>query len=113
MEFYYHDTDKDVLILHADGGLSANTARRFVSELETLVEAGCRKLIVDCSRLHRLTSYGVGILVTLHLKMSGAGGEVKLASVPSRVVKLLLMAQLDSVLQIYRDMDEARAAFDA
>jgi len=51
MEFYYHEIDNDVLVLIADGGLNANTAEQFVTGIENLVEAGLRKMIVDCARL--------------------------------------------------------------
>ena len=47
MEIYYHSVDKDILILSADGGLNADNADWFVSELEKLVQAGIRKLIVE------------------------------------------------------------------
>ena len=57
MEFYYHDVDDDVLILNADGGLAAFTRDQFVGELEKAIDAGCRKLIVDCKRLTYISSY--------------------------------------------------------
>ena len=70
MEFYYDHTDRDVLILSADGGLMADNAGRFVDELERYVDLGIRKLIVDCSRLTRITSYGLGVLLGLHKRLA-------------------------------------------
>ena len=40
MEFYYHESDRDILVLSADGGLNADTASTFVEQLESLVDAG-------------------------------------------------------------------------
>ena len=47
MEFYYHDTDGDVLILNADGGLAAVSAEEFVGELERakIGRASCRERV--------------------------------------------------------------------
>ena len=60
MEFYYSDTDKDVLIIKADGGLNSDNADKFVDELAALIDAGQTKIVVDCSRLNNITSYGLG-----------------------------------------------------
>jgi len=111
MEFYYRGTDKDILILSADGGLNSHNADQFVSELQTLVEAGARKLIVDCTKLSYVSSYGVGILIRLHKKLAEAGGEIKIAAVDSPIIKVLRLLRLDSVFEIYMNTREAREAF--
>ena len=111
MEFYYKGTDKDILIVSADGGLSSHNADQFVSELQTLMEAGAHKLIVDCTKLTYISSYGVGTLVGLHKKLVESGGEIKLAAVGSPIVKVLRFLRLDSVFEIYHNVREAREAF--
>ncbi len=111
MEFYYHSVDKDVLILSADGGLDSSNAEQFIDELETLVESGIRKLIIDCGRLNYISSYGVGVLVRLHNKLATHGGTVKLAAVQSRIINLLEIVALTKLLHIFPNVDEARAAF--
>ena len=112
MELYYHAVDRDVLILKADGGLDSENAEAFVMELGRLVEAGARKLIVDCSRLGFISSYGVAVLVRLHKKLAEKGGDVKLATVDSRVARFIELAGLSRVFGIFPNVDEARAAFE-
>lgn len=111
MEFYFRGTDQDILILSADGGLNSHNADQFVSELQTLVEAGARKLIVDCTKLSYVSSYGVGILIRLHKKLAEAGGEIKIAAVDSPIIKVLRLLRLDTVFEIYMNVREAREAF--
>ncbi len=65
MEFYYDEIDGDVLVLRVDGGLNADTAEQFVKSIEKLVDAGLTKLIIDCSKLDHVSSYGVGVLIRL------------------------------------------------
>lgn len=89
MELYYHDTDRDVLILSADGGIDSTNADEFVTKLAKLVEAGARKLVIDCSRLVYISSYGIAVLVRLHKKLAERGGDVKLAALESRVARLI------------------------
>ncbi len=111
MELYYHDTDRDVLILSADGGIDSTNAEELVSELGKLVDAGARKLIVDCSRLGFISSYGIAVLVRLHKKLAERGGDVKLAALESRVARLIDLVGLERVFQIYPNVDGARNAF--
>ncbi len=111
MELYYHDTDRDVLILSADGGIDSTNAEELVSELGKLVDAGARKLIVDCSRLGFISSYGIAVLVRLHKKLTDRGGDVKLAALESRVARLIDLVGLERVFQIYPNVDGARNAF--
>lgn len=113
MEFYYHDVDRDVLILCADGGLDAHNAEQFVGELRTLIDSGARKLLVDCTRLQFISSYGIGVLVRLHKRLAERGGHVKLASVGGRILRLLEISRLSRILEIYPSVDEARASFRA
>jgi anti-sigma B factor antagonist len=111
LDFYYHETDHDVLILSADGGLNSDTAEQFVTQLEHLVAGGINKVIVDCSKLDFISSYGVALLMRLHRRLAKQGGDVKLASIHSNVISLLRLLRLDTVLQIYPDTNRARLAF--
>ena len=61
------------MILSADGGIDSYNADELVSELGNLVDAGARKLIVDCSRLGFISSCGIAVLVRLHKKLAEAG----------------------------------------
>ena len=111
MEFYFHELDRSVLIIAADGGLNADTAGEFVRQLETLVDAGLRQIIVDCTRLHFISSYGIGVLLKIHNKLARHGGDVKIAAAPSRVLQVLTLMRMGQVFQIYPDVNRARLAF--
>jgi anti-sigma B factor antagonist len=113
LDFYYHDTDSGVLVLSADGGLNAQTAEQFVKELEHVIAGGITRLIVDCSKLDYVSSYGVAVLIRLHKHLARLGGDVKLANIHSRVVSLLGMMKVDALFDIYPDVDRARLAFRA
>ena len=111
MEFYYHDVERDVLILKADGGIDATNAEEVVAELTRLVEAGIRKLIIDCSRLGYISSAGVGVLVRLHKRLLTVGGDAKVASVHGPVFRLLELTKMADVFEIYPTVNEALEAF--
>jgi len=69
MQFYSDEIDGDVLVLQVDGGLNEQTAEEFIEKIEDLVEGGVCKLIIDCSQLHHISSYGLGVLIRIHHRM--------------------------------------------
>ncbi len=111
MEFYYHDVQRDVLILRADGGIDSHNVQAFLNELQRLIEAGAKKLLVDCTRIGYLSSVGITALIRLHKRMAEHGGEVKLANVQGPLFRLLEITRLDQVFQIYPTVDDALRAF--
>jgi anti-sigma B factor antagonist len=111
MELYYDDVEGDVLVIRADGGLNSDTAGEFVSDIEKLVDAGLRKIIVDCSRLEYISSYGLGVLVRLHKRMKQKEGDVKIASLNSVVTDVLRLTRLSRVFAVYESVARARLAF--
>jgi anti-sigma B factor antagonist len=111
VEFYYHGVDEDVLVLAADGGLNSGTAQQFIGDIEKLVDTGLRKILVDCEHLTYVSSYGLGVLLHLHHRLSKHAGNVKLCRVHGILVKVLETTHLDRVFHIYPDLDRAIVSF--
>ena len=113
MEFYYHELDRSVLILSADGGLNADTAADFVQQLEALIDEGVKQMIIDCSKLTYISSYGIGVLIRLHNRLAKHGGDVKIAAPQSFVLQAMNVTRLGRIFEIYPDVNQARLAFRA
>ncbi len=111
MEFYYDEVDGDILIIKADGGLNADTADQFGESIEKLVDAGLTQIIIDCTRLEYISSIGLSVLIRLHRRMRRHGGDVKIASIKGLVADVLSITRLDTVFDIYPDVNRARLAF--
>ena len=86
-------------------------AEEFLQQMEKLVDAGLAKIIVDCSKLEHVSSYGLGVLVRLHHHLKKQGGNVKVCNVPGMMAQVLTLTRLNRVLQIYPDTNRARLAF--
>ena len=113
VEFYYDEIDDDVLVLVADGGLNSATAEEFLQSIQKLVDAGLPKIIVDCEKLEHISSFGLSVLIRLPHNLKRHGGNVKVCNVPGMVVQVLTLTRLNRVLEIYPDVNKARAAFKA
>lgn len=111
MEIYCDEIDEDVMILAADGGLNAQTADELVEQLERLVDGGLSKLIIDCSKLDYISSYGIGVLLRLHQRLARQGGDVKVCAMKGIVSQVLQVSRLGSIFELYPDVGRARLAF--
>ena len=111
MEFYYHGVEEDVLVVSADGGLNRAVSQRFVEEVESMVDSGLRKIVVDCAQLTYISSFGLGVLLQLHRRMKKHNGDVKLCNVHNVVLDVLRLTRLQTIFGIYDDLSKALAAF--
>jgi len=111
VEFYFDEIDSGLLVLVADGGLNIDTAEQFMQSIEKLVDAGLKKIIVDCSRLTYVSSYGLSILIRLHNRMKKHDGDVKVCCVGGIVPQVLQLTRLDKLFDIHGDVNRARLAF--
>ncbi len=111
MEFFYHDQDKDTLIVAADDRINSEQADELAGKLEKLINGGVAKVIVDCARVPYVSTVGIGLLLLLHKRLAEKGSEVKLANVKGLVGDILRTLRLDRVFDIHPDIEGARLAY--
>jgi anti-sigma B factor antagonist len=77
--------------------------------LYELVDAGdTRRLLVDFTRVKYLSSQAIGIVITLHKKVSQRdGGQLMLCGVGPSLTNLLKITRLDRILRITATQEEA------
>lgn len=101
-----------VTILTVDGDLVIGEPEAlFKKTVARLLEQGRSNLLVDLSRVGFLDSSGLGALVRAMTTSQNEGGQTKLLGVGPQVRKLLEMTRLDSVFELYDDLETAAASF--
>jgi anti-anti-sigma factor len=70
-------------------------------DIDALVAHGHVNLVFDMHAVSRLDSAGIGTLVNSYLTAHRHGGDVKLLHVPPRANRLLKVAKLTGVFEIY------------
>jgi anti-sigma B factor antagonist len=113
LELYYQDTNRNILVLRADGGLNSESADQMIKQLEEMIASGMRRMIIDCSKLDYISSLGIGKLIGMNRRLKEAGGEVRLASVGGMMARILELVRLNKVFAIYPDVEQARLSFQA
>jgi len=100
----------DITILRLDGGLGLDNYREFSRRMDTLISPERKKVIIDLDQLTYLSSWGIGILVSVAGKIRKVGGVVKFANLHSEIAGVLHVMRMDKVLDIYPSVDDAVAS---
>ena len=85
--------------LRCQGPFVAGTAEDFYREVRPLL-AEVTLLLVDLSKVTRMDSAGLGILVRLFVSARNAGSELRITHVGSQVRQLLTLTHLLQVLGV-------------
>jgi len=104
----------DVAIFDLDGKLTIGTGDVVLRDtvLEE-IENGGRKIIINLQDVKTIDSSGLGELIRCKVTSSNHGAEIKLLNVNLKARKLLTMAQLVGVFEMFDDERMAVSSFAA
>ena len=105
-------TDDGIIVVKVNGKLDGSTMVDFNQEVEKHFQQGQKKCILDGSQLTYVSSMGIGAIVSLQAKLRMQGGDLKLAAIQDMVADILRIVRLDQLVDIYEDVDAAKASFD-
>jgi len=112
LEIQERQIDPDIIVVELNGRLAlGRECQRVEMMLGDLVQAGCKRLILDLARVTYIDSAGVGLVALAAGKMKEAGGKVMLVTLAGRVFDVLKMTQLDRLVTVIGTVEEAVAAF--
>lgn len=103
--------DGDILVIILRGDLDSASTPEFEKQVQSHLESGHQKIIIDCRYLGYISSVGIGSLVALQSRLRKKGGEIKLSSIQGTVMDVLRLVHLDKMLNIYGDQEFARVSF--
>jgi anti-sigma B factor antagonist len=101
----------DILAIVLDGDLDSVSAPEFDRQIQTHLDAGHSRIIIDCRKMGFISSLGIASLVALQIKLRRRGGEVKLAAIFGRAMEVIRLVHLDKMFEIYGDLEFARESF--
>ena len=90
--------------------VAGGAAEAFERHLQQLFRGGYRHLVVDLSGVPSIDSAGIRALVRGHTTGQRVGGTLRLAAAPPAVSRVLELAHLAGVFEIYDSVDAARIA---
>ncbi|MBN1348191.1 STAS domain-containing protein [candidate division KSB1 bacterium] len=102
----------DVAILEVSGSvLGGSDAQTFSDEIHNLIDQGVVNVVADLSKVSRMNSSGLGILISNYTTLKNRNGNLKLANVNKLMKGILVLTKLDSVFENYETVERAIHSF--
>ncbi len=96
-----------VVVVRLIGNLDASTAPTAEFEVNSWLEKGTQKLIINLEETKYVSSAGLRIFLATVKKMTASGGVVKLCSVNEVVQEVLDISGLSTILEVKETEEHA------
>jgi anti-anti-sigma factor len=90
--------------------VAGGAAEAFERQLQQLIRAGYRNLVVNLAEVDSIDSAGIRALVRAHTSARRLEGTLRLAAAGRRVSEVIELSHLDGIFQIYASVDAAKIA---
>jgi anti-sigma B factor antagonist len=110
MEITTTDSD-DIKVLSFKGNLDTNTSPDAESEINSLIDAGAQKFLVNFEQLEYISSAGLRILLATAKKLKASGGDLKICCLNQTVQEVFDISGFSTILSVATTEDEALGAF--
>ncbi len=85
-QFAMETSFKDGLsVIVLDGYLDAHTAPQFETAIQSEIDAGHFRIIVDCAKLTYISSAGLGVFMSFIEEVREQGGDIKICGLTPKV----------------------------
>ena len=104
----------DVTIVKVVGDITLNKGGDVLlkDKIQSLLQQGRKKVLMDLGGVSYVDSAGLGQLVQVHATSTNHGGSLKILNVTKRLKDLLVVTKLLTVFDTYENEAEALASFD-
>lgn len=83
-------------------------AQEFQDEVLNSLDKKVNSIIIDLSSVKFISSWGIGMLIHGLATTTNRGSEFKLAGLADNVLQVFQKVKIDTVLNIYNSVDEAK-----
>lgn len=92
----------DVVLLEIAGRIVLGRECQSVEwQVQDLLKANQKKVILDLSKVNMVDSTGVGIVVMCLARLKKAGGELRIAGATGKVEEVFRLTNIDKVTPLY------------
>jgi anti-anti-sigma factor len=100
-----------IAVVRLSGGLTLGTSLKIAdSQIQSAIEAGVSKMVIDLTDVEYVDSAGLGMLMYAYGMLNEKKGVLRVCGVTDRVLSLLRMTKTDMFLPIDKDVDESLTA---
>jgi len=97
----------DFTILSLEGYLDAHTAPAFENAVQEEMDAGHKRLIVNCERLNYISSAGLGVFMSFIEEIREGGGDIKICGATPKVLQVFEILGFPALFDLLPDVAAA------
>lgn len=101
----------EVVVLDLKGKMTLEEAELLRDKVNSLIQQGYRKLVLNLDGVPYIDSAGLGEIVRSYTTVSRQGGNLKLLNLTKRIQDLLSITKLLTVFETYESEQEAVRSF--
>ena len=91
----------DVVIVCPRGFINAHTVRQFEQELNSALESGNCKIVINGSGLAYIASAGLGVIMGLIEEVRSRGGDIRLADLNETVMNIFEVLGFNHLCKVF------------
>ena len=103
----------DIMVVRVSGDITLNQGGDVLlkDKIQSLLQQGQKKIVLDLGGVAYVDSAGLGQLVQIHATTKNQGGAMKLVNTTKKLKDLLVVTKLVTVFDAYDSEKEALASF--
>ena len=104
----------DIMVVHITGDITLNQGGDVLlkDKIQSLLQQGHKKLVLDLGGVAYVDSAGLGQLVQAYATTKNKGGALKLVNVTKKLKDLLVVTKLLTVFDTFDDEKSALSSFN-
>ncbi len=100
----------DAMLLHIAGEITSGSEKPLTEAYQRATDAGAKRIILDFRDLEYMNSGGIGLLVTLLVRVRRGGQRLSAVGLSEHYRQILALTRLDEAIDIHDDEAAAIAA---
>lgn len=98
-------------IISLEGFVDAHTAPQFENTMQSEVDKGRSKIIVNCEKLNYISSAGLGVFMSFIEDVREKGGDIKISGLIPKVKQTFDILGFQDIFDMLEDIETAKQKF--
>lgn len=101
----------ELSVIRLEGFVDAHTAPQFERAVQSELEAGHTRIIVDCTKLNYISSAGLGVFMSFIEEIRESGGDIKICGLVPKVKHTFEILGFQDIFDMVDDLSTAAQRF--
>ncbi len=105
------DLEGGFAVIRLEGAVDAHTAPQFEAAVQSAIDAGQHRIVVDCERLTYISSAGLGVFMGFIEEVRDQGGDIKICGLSEKVKQPFEILGFESLYDFCPNVEGAISRF--